>query len=58
MVMYMADQDRFDRETRENENRRNFAQMKRERHIIKLFKKAMPKFIRLKLLEEPETATI
>ena len=52
------DQDRFDRETRENTNRRNFAQMERERHIIRLFKKAMPNFIRLKLLEEPETATI
>ena len=53
-----GDQDRFDREKRENENRRNFAQMERKRHIIRLFKKAMPKFIRLKLLEEPETATI
>ena len=52
------DQDRFDRETRENKNRRNFAQMERERHIIRLFKKAMPNFIRLKLLEEPENATI
>ena len=52
------DQDRFDRETRENQNRRNFAQMERERHIIRLFKKAMPNFIRLKLLEEPEDATI
>ena len=52
------DQDRFDRETRENTNRRKFVQMKRELHIIRLFKTAMPKFIRLKLLEEPETATI
>ena len=52
------DQDRFDRETRENHNRRNFAQMERERHIIRLFKKAMLNFIRLKLLEEPEDATI
>ena len=52
------DQDRFDRETRENENRRNFAQMERERYIICLFKKAMPNFIRLKLLEKPENATI
>ena len=52
------DQDRFDRELRENQNRRNFSQMERERHIIRLFKKAMPKFIRLKLLEEPEDATI
>ena len=52
------DQDRFDRETRENQNRRNFSQMERERHIIRLFKKAMPNFIRLKLLEEPEDATI
>ena len=32
--------------------------MERERHIIRLFKKAMPNFIRLKLLEEPEDATI
>ena len=45
-----GDQDRFDRETRENESRRSFAQMERERHIIRLFKKAMPKFIRLTLL--------
>ena len=52
------DQDRFDRETRENQNRRNFSQMERERHIIRLFKEAMPNFIRLKLLEEPEDATI
>ena len=52
------DQDRFDRETRENTNRRKFVQVKRELQIIRLFKTAMPKFIRLKLLEEPETATI
>ena len=52
------DQERFDRETRENTNRRNFVQMGREMHIIRLSKKAMPIFIRLKLLEEPETATI
>ena len=51
------EQDRFDRETRENTNRRNFTQMKRERHIIRLFKKRMPNCIRLKLREEPETAT-
>ena len=51
------DQDRFDRETKENTNRRNFAQMESERHIIRLFKKAMPKFIRLKMLGDPETAT-
>ena len=53
-----GDQDRFDGETRENENRRIFGQVECERHIIRLFKKAMPNFIRLKLLEEPETATI
>ena len=52
------DQDRFGRQTRENQNRRNFSQMERERHIIRLFKKAMPNFIILKLLEEPEDATI
>ena len=52
------DQDRFDRETRENQNRRNFSQTERERHIIRLFEKAMPNFIRQKLLEEPEDATI
>ena len=52
------DQDRFDRQARKNQNRRNFAQMERERHIIRLFKKAMPNFIRLKFLEEPEDATI
>ena len=32
--------------------------MERERHIIRLFEKAMSNFIRLKLLEEPEDATI
>ena len=52
------DQDKFDRETRENQNRRKFSQMDRERHKTRLFKKAMPNFIRLKLLEEPEDATI
>ena len=53
-----GDQDRFDRETRENENRKNFAQMECGRHLIRLFKKAMLNFIRLKLSEETETATI
>ena len=52
------DQDRFDRETRKNQNRRNFSQMERERHIIRLFKKAMPNFVRRKLVEEPEDATV
>ena len=52
------DQQRVDREHRTNENRRNFATMERDRHVIRLFKKAMPNFIRLKLLEEPENATI
>ena len=52
------DQQRFDREHRAKENRRNFATMKRDRHVIGLFKKTMPNFIRLKLLEEPENATI
>ena len=31
-------QDRFDRETRENQNRRNFTQMERERHVSSLRK--------------------
>ena len=52
-----SDHDRFDRETRQNQNRRSFSQMERERHIIRLFKKAMPNFIRLKLLEGTEDAT-
>ena len=52
------DPDRFDRETRENQNRQNFSQMERERHTIRLFKKSMPNFIKLKHLEEPEDATI
>ena len=39
-----GDQDRFDRETRENENRRNFVQMEHERHIIRLLKKSNAKF--------------
>ena len=43
----VGDPDRFDRETRENDNRRNFARMERERHIFRLFEKAMPNFIRL-----------
>ena len=51
------DQQRVDREHRENENRRNFATIERDRHVIRLFKKALPKFFRLKLLEEPENAT-
>ena len=52
------DQQRVDRGHRENGNRRNFETMKRDRPVIRLFKKAMPIFIRLKLLEEPENATI
>ena len=52
------DEDRFDRETGEKQNGRNFSKMERERHIIRFFKKTMPNFIRLKLLEEPEDATI
>ena len=32
--------------------------MERDRHVIRLFKKTMPNFIRFKLLEEPENATI
>ena len=52
------DQHRLDCRTRENENRRNISQMEREKYTIRLFKKAMPNFIRLKLLEEPEDATI
>ena len=55
-VTVVGDQDRFDRETRENDNRGNFAQMQRERHIIRLFRKAMPFFIRP--LEQPKTAAI
>ena len=47
------DQQRVDREHRENENRRSFATMKRDRHVIRLFRKTMRKFIRLKLLQEP-----
>ena len=52
------DQQRVAREHRANENRRNFAKMERNKHVIRLFKKAMPNFVRLKLLEEPENATI
>ena len=52
------DQQRVDREHRANESRRNFATMKRVRHVIRLFKEAMPNFFRFKLLEEPENATI
>ena len=52
------DQQRVDREHRANQNTRNFATMERDRHVIRLFKKAMPIFISLKLLEEPENVTI
>ena len=52
------DQERFDREHRENEKRRNFATMERDRHVIRLYRKAMPFFIKVKLREEPENATI
>ena len=38
------DQQRVDRENRENENRGNFATMERDRHVIRLLKKALPKF--------------
>ena len=51
------DQDRFDGETREIQNRRNFFEKNRERHVIRLLKKAMPNFITLKLLNEPEDTT-
>ena len=51
------DQQRVDREHRANENRRNFATMETDRHVSRLFKKAMPIFIRLKLLAR-ENATI
>ena len=52
------DQQRVDRENQENEKRRNFATMEGNRDVIRLFKKTMQKFIRLKLLEQPENATI
>ena len=32
--------------------------MEKDRHVIRLFKNAMPNFIRLKLLEEPDKATV
>ena len=51
------DQQRVDRENRANENR-SFATMERDRHVSRLFKKAMPNFIRLTLPKEPENATI
>ena len=44
----VSEHDRFDRETRENDNSRSFTQMERERNIIILFKKARQKFIRFK----------
>ena len=51
-------QQRDNRQHRENDKRRDFATMERDRHVFRLFKKAMPNFIRLKLLEEPENATL
>ena len=38
----VGDKDRYDRETRENDNRRNFAQLERKGLLMRLFKKAMP----------------
>ena len=52
------DQQRVDRENRENENSRNFATLETNRQVIRFFMKAMPFFMGLKLLEEPENATI
>ena len=52
------DRQRVDREHRENENRRKFATMERDRRVMRLFKKGMPNFIRRKLLEQPENAII
>ena len=52
----VSEQDRFDRETRQNDNRRIFAQLQREKHIIRLFRKAIPVFIRS--WEQPKTAAI
>ena len=46
-----------EREERKNENRRILATMEKDRHVVRLFKKAMARFNRLKLLEEPENAT-
>ena len=52
------DHDRFDRETRESQNKRNFSQLERERHKFQLLKEVMTDCIRLKVLEKPEDATI
>ena len=47
-------QERVDGEHRKNEIRRIYAKMERDRDVVRLFKKAMANFIKLKLLEEPE----
>ena len=50
------EQDRFDRENRGNQNRQQFAIQERDRLVCRLFKRAMPNWIRIKLLEQPANA--
>ena len=52
------DQDRFDREDRENQNRQQFAIQERGWLVCRLFKRAMPNWIRTKLLEQPADAPV
>ena len=52
------DRDRFVRENRENQNRQQFAIQERDRLVCRLFKCAMPNWIRIKLLEQPADAPV
>ena len=52
------DQARFDRETRANEDRTNFARLERERMIKRNFVRAMPNHFKQKLLQQDENATV
>ena len=53
-----ADQARFDRETRDELERQRTATSERERLVKRHFIKNMPNWIKLKLLDQPENATV
>ena len=53
-----AEAARILRENNANDERQRFATQERERLIIRIFKRAMPNWIRLKLVEQPATASI
>ena len=53
-----GERDRVAAETAANAERLRFSQLQREQHVKRLFLKAMPNFIRRKLLEQPEERTV